>query len=263
MRREFPEEGDIVIGTVKDVKPYGAFVELLEYPGKEGMIHISEVTSGWVKNIRDHVKVGQRVVAKVLRVDEKKGHIDLSLKRVTEQQKRAKVQEWKRFQRASKMLERAAEKLGKSLEEAWEEVGYLLEDEFGELYNAFETLVIEGKEVLDDLEISEEWKDVLYEVAKESIELTNVEVEGIIEMKSYAPDGIKQIKKALTTALKANPYDDVEVKITYIGAPKYRVEVIAPDYKSGEEVFKKVCEKAVQTIKKLGGEGTYYRESKK
>lgn len=158
MRREFPEEGDIVIGTVKDVKPYGAFVELLEYPGKEGMIHISEVTSGWVKNIRDHVKVGQRVVAKVLRVDERKGHIDLSLKRVTEQQKRAKVQEWKRFQRASKMLERAAEKLGKSLEEAWEEVGYLLEDEFGELYNAFETMVIEGKEVLDDLEISEEWK---------------------------------------------------------------------------------------------------------
>ncbi|WP_457612263.1 S1 RNA-binding domain-containing protein, partial [Methanocaldococcus sp.] len=38
MRRDFPEEGDIVIGTVKDVKPYGAFVELLEYPGKEGMI---------------------------------------------------------------------------------------------------------------------------------------------------------------------------------------------------------------------------------
>ena len=38
---------------------------------------------------------------------------------------------------------------------------------------------------------------------------------------------------------------------------------LAPDYKSGEEVLKKVCEKAVATIKKLGGEGTYYRESKK
>ncbi|WP_457612373.1 translation initiation factor IF-2 subunit alpha [Methanocaldococcus sp.] len=259
MRRDFPEEGDIVIGTVKDVKPYGAFVELLEYPGKEGMIHISEVTSGWVRNIRDHVKVGQRVVAKVLRVDKKKGHIDLSLKRVSDQQRREKVQEWKRFQRAVKMLERAAEKLGKSLEEAWEEVGYLLEDEFGELYNAFETLVIEGKEALDDLEISDEWKDILYEVAKESIELSNVEIEGVIEMTCFEPDGVKRIKKALTQSLKANPYEDVEVKITYIGAPKYRVEVIAPDYKSGEEVFKKVCERALKFIKKYGGEGKYYR----
>ncbi len=262
MRHDYPEEGDIVIGTVKEVKPYGAFVELLEYPGKEGMIHISEVTSGWVKNIRDHVKVGQRVVAKVLKVDKKKGHIDLSLKRVTEQQRREKVLEWKRFQRASKMLERAAEKLGKSLEEAWEEVGYLLEDEFGELYNAFETLVIEGKEVLDDLDISEEWKDVLYEVAKESIELSNVEVNGIIEMTCFEPDGIKRIKKALKNALKANPYEDVEVNITYIGAPKYRVEVIAPDYKSGEDIFKKVCERALKEIKKLKGEGKYYRVEK-
>ncbi|HID47317.1 MAG TPA: S1 RNA-binding domain-containing protein, partial [Methanococcaceae archaeon] len=105
MRKDFPEEGELVIGTVVDVKPYGAFVQLLEYPNREGMIHISEVSSGWVKNIRDHVKRGQRVVAKVMRVDKKKGHIDLSLKRVTEQQKKAKIQEWQRFQRAEKLLQ--------------------------------------------------------------------------------------------------------------------------------------------------------------
>ena len=41
MRKDFPEEGELVIGTVVDVKPYGAFVQLLEYPDREGMIHIS------------------------------------------------------------------------------------------------------------------------------------------------------------------------------------------------------------------------------
>ncbi|EHP89691.1 translation initiation factor IF-2 subunit alpha [Methanotorris formicicus] len=261
MRRDFPEEGDIVIGTVIDVKPYGAFVELLEYPGKEGMIHISEVSSGWIKNIRDYIKKGQRVVAKVMRVNEEKGQIDLSLKRVTEQQKRAKVQEWKRFQRAEKMLEMAAQKLGKSLEEAWEEVGYLLEEEFGELYGAFEGLVIEGKELLEGLDIPQEWIDALYDIARENIELTNVKVEGFVELKSLAPDGVKIIKKALTNALKANPYEDVEVEITYVGSPKYRIEVIAPDYKSGEEVLKKVAEKAVEYIEKYGGEGKFYREN--
>lgn len=105
MRNDFPEEGDIIIGNVIDVKSFGAFIELLEYPGKEGMVHISEVSSGWIKNIRDHIKKGQRVVAKVMRVTPHKNQIDLSLKRATDQQKKVKVQEWKRFQRAEKLLQ--------------------------------------------------------------------------------------------------------------------------------------------------------------
>ncbi len=261
MRKEFPEEGDIVIGNVIDVKSYGAFVELLEYPGKEGMIHVSEVASGWVKNIRDYVKKGQRVVAKVIRTNIKKGQIDLSLKRVTEQQKKAKIQEWKRFGRAQKLLEFAASKLGKSLEEAWEEVGYKLEDEFGELYEAFEYVLIEGKDSLIELGIPEEWSHVLYEVAKENIELSNVEVVGILSLTTTEPNGIKIIKNALRKAIKSNPYEDVEVDIRYLGAPNYRVEVIAPDYKSGEEVLKKVSTTAIEYIKKYkGGKGDFKRD---
>ncbi|HIP84168.1 MAG TPA: translation initiation factor IF-2 subunit alpha [Methanothermococcus okinawensis] len=261
MRKDFPEEGELVIGTVVDVKPYGAFVQLLEYPNREGMIHISEVSSGWVKNIRDHVKRGQRVVAKVMRVDKKKGHIDLSLKRVTEQQKKAKIQEWKRFQRAEKLLQFAGEKLGKSLEEAWEEVGYKLEEEFGELYHALECIAIEGKEILEELDIPREWRDVLYQVAVENIELPTVKVDGILTITTTESRGIDVIKKVLKKALEANPYEDVLVDIRYIGAPKYRIEVEAPDYKSGEEVLRRVAETAINSIKKYkGGEGSFTRE---
>ncbi|AEH06513.1 Translation initiation factor 2 subunit alpha [Methanothermococcus okinawensis IH1] len=262
MRKDFPDEGEIVIGTVIDVKPFGAFVELLEYPKKEGMVHISEVSSGWVKNIRDFVKKGQRVVAKVMRVNKRKGQIDLSLKRVTDQQRKAKVQEWKRLQRAEKLLEFAGAKLGKSLEESWEEVGHPLEEEFGELYEALEYIIIEGKDVLTELGISEEWANALYEVAKENIELTNVKVDGILTLTTTEPNGIKVIKNALRKALKANPYEDVKVDIRYIGAPKYRIEILSPDYKSGEEVLKTVANTAIDYIKKYkGGEGSFVRES--
>ena len=262
MRKDFPEEGEIVIGTVIDVKPFGAFVELLEYPHKEGMVHISEVSSGWVKNIRDFVKKGQRVVAKVMRTNVKKGQIDLSLKRVTDQQKKAKIQEWKRLQRAEKLLEFAGAKLGKSLEESWEEVGYLLEEEFGELYEALEYILIEGKDILKELGVSDEWADALYDVAKENIELTNVKVDGILTLTTTEPNGIKIIKNALKKALKSNPYEDVEVDIRYIGAPKYRIEILSPDYKSGEEVLKAVANSAIEYIKKYkGGEGSFVREN--
>ncbi|MBP2172393.1 translation initiation factor IF-2 subunit alpha [Methanococcus voltae] len=260
MKSNFPEEGDIVIGNVSDVKSFGAFVELLEYPKKEGMVHISEVSSGWIKNIRDHIKKGQRVVAKVVRVNPNKNQIDLSLKRVTDQQKRAKVQEWKRFQRAEKLLQFASEKLGKSLEDAWKEVGYTIEEEFGELYVAFESLVIEGEEAFEDMDISKEWTEELYKIAKENIELSNVKVDGMLSLSTTEPDGIKVIKKVIKKAIKANPYEDVQVDVSYIGAPKYRIEVIAPDYKSGEEVLRSVANEAMNDIVKYAdGKGDFIR----
>ncbi|MDK2914747.1 MAG: translation initiation factor 2 subunit 1 [Thermococcaceae archaeon] len=90
--KEYPEEGEFVVATVKNIHPYGAFLKLDEYPGKEGFMHISEVAPTWVKNIRDYLKEGQKIVAKVIRVDPSKGHIDLSLKRVNQQQRKAKLQ---------------------------------------------------------------------------------------------------------------------------------------------------------------------------
>src|SRR3989337_4504240 len=116
---EFPEEAELVVCTVKDVKNFGAFVTLDEYEGKEGFIHIAEVSSGWIKYIRDYVREGQKLVCKVLRVDRDKGHIDLSLKAVNEHQKREKIQEWKNEQKAEKLLAISAERLGLHLARGW------------------------------------------------------------------------------------------------------------------------------------------------
>nr|NIP36032.1 S1 RNA-binding domain-containing protein [Thermoplasmata archaeon]NIS13138.1 S1 RNA-binding domain-containing protein [Thermoplasmata archaeon]NIS21032.1 S1 RNA-binding domain-containing protein [Thermoplasmata archaeon]NIT78497.1 S1 RNA-binding domain-containing protein [Thermoplasmata archaeon]NIW83598.1 S1 RNA-binding domain-containing protein [Thermoplasmata archaeon] len=61
----FPEEGELVVGTVVKVENFGAFVSLEEYPGKEGFIHVAEVAPGWVKYIRDYVRENQKIVTKV------------------------------------------------------------------------------------------------------------------------------------------------------------------------------------------------------
>jgi len=79
MQREgWPEPGDLVVCTVSQVVDFGAFVTMDEYEGKQGLIHISEVASGWIKYIRDHVREGQKIVCKVLSVDRARHHIDLS-----------------------------------------------------------------------------------------------------------------------------------------------------------------------------------------
>ncbi len=108
-QNNWPEIGDFVVCTVKDVTDFGAYTTLEEYDGKEGFIHISEIKAGWVKYVRDHVREGQKIVCKVLNVDPSRRHIDLSLKDVNEHQKRAKIQEWKSEQKANKWMQFVAE----------------------------------------------------------------------------------------------------------------------------------------------------------
>lgn len=120
---EFPEEGELVVCTVQNVKNFGAFVTLDEYGGKEGFIHVRDVATGWVKYIRDYVREGQKVVCKVLGVDSTKGHIDLSLKSVNEHQRREKVQQWKNETKAEKLLEIVATRLEKTVDQCWEDFG--------------------------------------------------------------------------------------------------------------------------------------------
>ena len=62
-----PEEGELVVVTVKNVKQNGVYVDFDEYPGLEGFIFIGEIASGWVKNIRTFVRDGQRLICKVMR----------------------------------------------------------------------------------------------------------------------------------------------------------------------------------------------------
>ena len=73
--------GEIVEGKVTSITKFGAFVAFPD--GKSGMIHISEVSDGFVKDINAFLKVGQTVKVKVCSVDEK-GRIALSLKQAAE-----------------------------------------------------------------------------------------------------------------------------------------------------------------------------------
>ncbi|WP_019395065.1 S1 domain-containing post-transcriptional regulator GSP13 [Priestia filamentosa] len=70
--------GSVIDGKVTGIQPYGAFVALNEET--QGLVHISEVTHGFVKDINEHLKVGQEVPVKVISVDEKSGKLGLSIR---------------------------------------------------------------------------------------------------------------------------------------------------------------------------------------
>lgn len=240
---EWPREGDVLMCTVQKVERFGAFLSLDEYGGKEGFIHISEVSPNWVKNIRDFFREGRKTVAKVLRVDTSKQQVDLSLKRVTEQQKKYKIQEWKQRQKSEKLLEMAAESAGKTVEEANKKVAERLLGKYPDLYTAFEEVVRSGEEVLTDAKVPKSWVKVLHPIITSNIELPTVSIGGEISLQIFEPQGIETLKMALEKI--AEPVDgeeknDLSVKI--IGPPKYRVTVTAEDYKTAENIMQKRVE---------------------
>ena len=79
-----PEEGMVVRGKVVRIIPIGAFVELA--PGKDGMIHISQVCKERIEKIEGHLNIGDEVVVKIIKIDDK-GRVNLTLKGVTEEEK--------------------------------------------------------------------------------------------------------------------------------------------------------------------------------
>lgn len=81
MAREY-EPGEELTGTVTGIQPYGAFVALDEET--QGLVHISEITYGFVKEINEYLKIGQKVEVKVLEVDKTAGKISLSIRALQE-----------------------------------------------------------------------------------------------------------------------------------------------------------------------------------
>jgi translation initiation factor 2 subunit 1 len=255
---EWPEVGDLVIATVQSVADYGAYVNLDEY-NKKGLLHVSEVSSSWIRNIRDFVREGQKVVLKVLRVDVEKGHIDLSLRRVTKREKIEKIMSWKRERKAETLLRNVAEKAGTSLEEVYEKAGALMEKEYG-LYEGFEKVVKEGIGALTKIGVPEELATVVAEIAKERMHVPMVKVKGSVELRCMKPNGVNIIKEAFLNAKKAERLRDAKVRFYAVAAPKYCIEVMAENYKRAEAVLQKVAENVVANVVKAGGQGVFRRE---
>jgi len=102
--KDYPEEGELVLCTVTKVQGTTVFAELDKY-SKTGVIHTSEISPGRIRNIRDFVVPNKKIVCKVLRLDVSKGHIDLSLRRVSKKDTQEEIQRYKKDKVAEKILE--------------------------------------------------------------------------------------------------------------------------------------------------------------
>lgn len=72
------KEKDIIEAKVTGIQEYGAFVNIDNE--HDGLIHISEISYGYVKNINDYVKIGDKIYAEIINIDDKTNQLRLSIK---------------------------------------------------------------------------------------------------------------------------------------------------------------------------------------
>jgi len=257
-KTEWPESGDLVIATIESVMDYGAYANLDEY-SRRGFLHISEISSARIRNIRDFVRENQKMVLKVVRINLERGHIDLSLRRVTKRERIEKIKSWKKERKGEALLHAVGEKAGLPNDQIYQIVGLPLEEKYG-LYEGFEKTVKEGTDFLLKLGIPEDIAKVVAQVADERIKIKMVKVRGVLEIRCMKPNGIKCIKTTFKAASDSQKAKDVKVEFAVLAAPKYSIEVSADSWKRAEDILNKVSDNVISNITKAGGQGSFKRE---
>lgn len=256
--QELPEVGEIVVATVTKIMDQGAYVSLDEYNNIQGFLHISEIATGWIRHVEKFVKVGEKKVLLVKRVNTARSEIDLSLKQVSSDQKKKKLLELKRNEKEQVLIENLKTKASLSQTEI-EKLDEVLVSKFGSVYDAFSEIVSKGAGVLDGLNLSKKVLSAIEEISSK-IQVPHVEIRGILEITCTKPNGVEIIKTALLDAIENK---DATIEIIYIGAPKYRLTVSAQNFKTAEKALKPLLLTIQTGIEKKGGTYKFTREESK
>lgn len=227
-REGYPDENEFVLCTVTKIQEHGVFVNIDEYD-EGGLVHISEVAPGRIRNIKEYVELGRKTVCKVLKVNKEKGHIDLSLRRVSDMQKKEKMDEIKSEQKAERIIKDIANELDREVEEVYTEITENVFEEYPYVYKFFYDLAkdeISISDFIDDEEISE----LVKEKASERFKPSKVEIEGEFNIKSYESDGVGLIKDTIQKVIS-----DEDITFTYEGGGQYTIRVKAEKYPEAED----------------------------
>ena len=253
VKKGLPEESELVMCTVTKIFPNAVFVNIEDYK-KWGMIHITEISPGRIRNIRDFVREEKVVICKVLRIREDKNQVDLSLRRVNERERKTKVDEIKKEQKAEKIIENVAKKHEKEPKELFDLIAKDILKEYDNLYDAFED-VVAGSKTLEELGVEKKLAQELTTLIKQRIKPLKVEIEGVLFLQSTSPDGIEIIKNACAEGEKVKG----NFNLKYKGGGKFDLTVEASTYKDAEAVMEGIVDKISAYMKENKGKIEFKR----
>lgn len=221
------KEDDVVLCTVVKIDSGGVFVKLDEY-NIEGHIILAEISPGRIRNIREFVSVGKKIVCKVLR--NKDNNLVMSLRRVSAKERDTILEHYKKERIFSSILksvvgDKTQELIDKIKDK--EDITQIVEN------------IRSNPELLKKYITSKEL-DKLKEILSQKKE-SDKEVQKKISLKSDKENGISVIKDVLETK---------EAEISYLGSSNFLIKVKSKEYKSANAQLDKIIESIKDKAKK-------------
>ncbi len=244
-RQGYPEQDEIVLCKVSKIFPNAVFVDLLEY-NQSGIIHISEVSPGRIRNLRDFVEIDRQIVCKILRIDIEKGHLDLSLRRVNSNQRRDKLDEIKNELKSEQLIANLGTKLKRKTEDLYKEISQKIFKEYSHLYLCFKEVALEEVD-LEKIGIEKTLSKDLTQAILEKFKPKKIILSAEIKLQTYESNGIDKIKETLHLVEKISP----SIKISYLGNGRYKVNLEGEDFSAIEKDYQQIEELANNFTGKL------------
>ncbi|KFG50090.1 eukaryotic initiation factor-2, alpha subunit, partial [Toxoplasma gondii p89] len=242
----FPDVEDLVMVKVNRIADLGAYVSLLEYNNMEGMILMSELSKRRFRSVNKLIRVGRHEVVMVLRVDPKKGYIDLSKRRVSPEDIVKCEEKFSKSKKVHQTVRHAAQKHGMKVDDLNRSVIWPLYRKYGHALDALKEAAMRPDEVFAGLEVDEEVRKSLIQDIQLRLAPQALKLRARVDVWCFGKQGIDAVKAALQAGQEVGD-DEVTINIKLIAPPQYVVVTSCYDKELGMRKIEQVRFLDVQT----------------
>jgi len=249
---KYPGAEELVMVQVKQIEALGAKVALLEYGNIEGLILMSELTRRRIRSVNKLIRIGNIEPVIVVRVDESKGYIDLSKRRVAPEEVKLADDKYNKSKAVHSILRHVADESKVSMLSLYEGFMWDLAKRFNHAHDALAMAVRDEEAVLGKYNLEENIRRVLMTDVRRKLTPQPIKILALVGLECFAYEGIDAIKRALHAAINQGNEDQV-VHVNLVSPPQYTLYTISLDAKEGIALLNKAIQAMGESISREGG----------
>jgi len=245
-----PEKDELVVVRVNSIDDMGVLCSLLEYDDLEGFLPLSEISRKRMRSVLRHVRVGQKQVLQVIRVDTERGYTDLSKKYITEVERDRGTEKYIKGKTVFGIAKRLCETHHLDLDEVYPKWVWSLAEKYGHPYDAFKVYAAGEEDIYAGYDIPPGTKDALKKIVVHHLAVQPVKMGAYVDVTSFS-GGISVIKQALHAGLAAGAKDDISIQL--VRSPTFMIWTTTTDESKGTTALENVINAIQEEIVKAGG----------
>jgi translation initiation factor 2 alpha subunit (eIF-2alpha) len=231
----YPELNELVICKVLKISKATTFVNLEEY-NKEGILIISELSPGRIRSMNEFVQVDKMIVCKIIKVSVNLGQIHLSLRRVSQINKKKKTEEIKQLEFCEKIYLEISKKLNLTKDELFEKTYEEIFENYEEIFECFYEIMIDNKKIDIFKSLSTNEKKEFVDSINKKIKPEKFVLKQIFKIRNLEKNGCEIVKNTIEESTKC--VKNSEIKIIYLASGTYEFTIFEKDKKLTEDNLK-------------------------